>query len=109
MKQMLLVEQEVTGSRAANYKKMKKRHYIKNKLQRDEGLFVHEALEQGIGLPGGIEGGGESSAPLTRTVSATGDGTNRRQYTCNICRRPGHRANRCTDRVLIEYKGVVVV
>jgi len=94
---MLLLEQEVTGLRAANYK-MKKGIILKQ-IQYDEGLFVHEAHEQGIGLPGGIEGGGESSAPLTRTVSATGDGTNRRQYICSICRRPRNRANKCTDRV----------
>lgn len=98
MKQMLLLEQKVTGLRAANYKKTKKA-LSKKQIQRDEGLFVHEAHEQGIDLPGGIEGGGESSAPLTRTVSATGGGTNRRQYICSICRTPGNRANKCTDRV----------
>ena len=63
------------------------------------GMFVREAHEQGIGLPGGIEGGGVSSAAPTQTASVTGVGTNRRQYKCSVCGTPGHRANRCPDRV----------
>ena len=72
MKRILLLEQEVTDLRAANYKKMKKKKALpKRQIQRDEGLFVHEAHEQGIGLPGGIEGGGVVSATPTQRPSAT--------------------------------------
>ena len=99
MKRILLLEQEVTDLRAANYKKMKKKALPKRQIQRDEGLFVHEAHEQGIGLPGGTEGGGVVSATPTQRASATGNQTNRRQYACSLCRKPGHRAYACPDKV----------
>ena len=99
MKRILLLEQEVVDLRATNYTKKRKKSLPKKQIQRDEGLFVHEAHEQGIGLPGGIEGGRVSSATPIQRASATGDQARRRQYACSTCRKPGHRANNCPDRV----------
>ena len=96
---MLLLEKEVKDLRAANKKQIQKRSLSKRQIVRAEGISISEAHEQGIGLPGGIEGGGVSSAAPTQTASVTGVGTNRRQYKCSVCGTPGHRANRCPDRV----------
>ena len=99
MKRILLLEQEVVDLRAENYKKKRRKALSKRQIQRDEGLFVHEAHRQGIGRPGNIEGGEVVSTIPTQTASATGDQTKRRQYKCSICGKPSHRANRCPDRV----------
>ena len=96
---MLLLEKEVKDLRAANKKQIQKRSLPKRQIVRAKGISISEAYKQGIGLLGGIEGGGVSSAAPTQTASVTGVGTNRRQYKCSVCGTPGHRANRCPDRV----------
>ena len=98
MKRILLLEQEVVDLRAENYKKKRKKALPKKQIQRDEGWFVYEAHEQGVGLPSGVEGGAVLSSTPTQRASATGGQTNRRQYACSVCRRAGHRANNCPDR-----------
>ena len=93
IKGMLLLEQEVKDLRAENYKKKRKNSLSRKQIERTEGIFVHKAHKQGIGLPGGIEGGSMSSAASTQTASVTGISTNRRQYKCSVCGKPGHGAN----------------
>lgn len=99
MQSMILMEKEIKHLRATNKKQLRKRKLSRKQIERTEGMFAHETYEQGISLPGGIEGGGVSSAAPTQTASVTGDGTNRRQIKCSICGKPSHRAKECLDRV----------
>ena len=57
MKRFLPLEQEVVDLHAANYTKKRKKSLSRKQIQRDEGFFVHEAHEQGIGRVGGVEVG----------------------------------------------------
>lgn len=76
-------------------KALPKRH-----IERDEGLFVHETHEQGIGVLHAPEGGlVVSAAPTRRGAETSNNQTKRHQYACSMCRKPGHRANVCSGRV----------
>jgi hypothetical protein len=50
MKGILLLEREVVDLRAEKCKNKRKKALSKRQIQRDEGLFVYEAHEQGTVL-----------------------------------------------------------
>jgi hypothetical protein len=98
-KDNLILHDEVHRLRAELDKKARKKALPKRRIEREEGLSVGEAHEQGIGILHTIEGGAVVSAAPTRRGVETSDATKRRQYLCGKCRRPGHRAYACTEVV----------
>jgi hypothetical protein len=99
LKNNTILREENSRLRSELYKKTKKKALPKRQIARDEGISVGEAHEQGIGVLHTLEGGVVVSATLTQRGAETSDATKRRQYACSVCRRPGHRANVCPDRV----------
>ena len=97
LKDNILLREENKRLRAENYKKTKKRALPKRQIYRDEGMSVLEAHELGIGVAHWMEGGGVLPRSRVSRPIETDNQPIRRRYTCSKCRKPGHRANVCTE------------
>ena len=95
LKENIILREENQRLRAENYKKTKKKGLPKRQINRDEGMSVGEAHEQGIGVLHMTESGVVVPGSPAARPAETDDQPTRRRYTCSKCRRPGHRANAC--------------
>ena len=97
LKENIMLREENQRLRAENYKKTKKKSLPKRQVERNEGISVGEAHELGIGVLYATEGGAMVPGSSVPRPTETDDHPIKRRYACSKCRKPGHRANVCTE------------